>query len=175
MRLFKSEMQSKADAELLKEYANRGAEPAFSELVLRHTNLVYSAALRQAESAGAAAEITQTVFVDLARRAGAVVSQISTEASLAGWLCRSARNQALNFRRNEFRRHARERLAMEQLVPTSESNSDSERLRPVLDAAMAELSEVDYQILHSGSANDTLRAHGSSPKKLPWTRSTTHV
>jgi RNA polymerase sigma factor (sigma-70 family) len=137
-------MQSKADAELLKEYADRGVEPAFTELVQRHTNLVYSAALRQAESAAAAREITQSVFVDLARRAGAVATQLSAEALLAGWLCRSARNQALNLRRNEFRRHARERLAMEQLVPTSESNPDWERLRPVLDGAMAELSEADY-------------------------------
>jgi DNA-directed RNA polymerase specialized sigma24 family protein len=94
LRLFKSEMQSKADAELLKEYAHCGAEIAFAELVQLHTNLVYSAALRQAESAGVAAEITQTVFVDLARRAGVVTMQLSTEASLAGWLCRSARNQA---------------------------------------------------------------------------------
>src|SRR5437899_3240428 len=137
-------MESKSDSQLLREYAERGAEPAFAELVRRHTNLVYSAALRQAESPGAAAEITQTVFADLARRAGAIASQISAEASLAGWLCRSARNQALNFRRNEFRRHARERLAMEQIVLASENSSDWERLRPVLDAAMAELSEADY-------------------------------
>ena len=137
-------MESKSDSQLLRGYAERGAEPAFAELVRRHTNLVYSAALRQAESPGAAAEITQTVFADLARRAGAIASQISAEASLAGWLCRSARNQALNFRRNEFRRHARERLAMEQIVLASENSSDWERLRPVLDAAMAELSEADY-------------------------------
>ena len=33
---------------------------------------------------------------------------------------------------------------MEQLLPTSESSPDWERLRPVLDAAMAELPEPDY-------------------------------
>jgi RNA polymerase sigma factor (sigma-70 family) len=154
-------MQSKADAELLKEYARCGAEPAFAELVRRHTNLVYSAALRQAESASAAAEIAQNVFVDLARRARDVAAQLSAEASVAGWLCRSARNQALNFRRNEFRRHARERLAMEQLVPTSESAPDWERLRPVLDAAMAELPESDYDaIVMRFFQNQDLRSVG---------------
>jgi RNA polymerase sigma factor (sigma-70 family) len=140
-------MESKSDAQLLREYAERGEDETFAELVRRHTNLVYSAALRQAESETAAGEITQSVFVDLARRAGGVATQMSAEASLAGWLCRSARNQALNFRRNEFRRHARERLAMEQLVPTAESNPDWERLRPVLDAAMAELPESDYDAI----------------------------
>jgi hypothetical protein len=37
-------MQSKSDADLLREYADHGAEPAFTELVARYTNLVYSAA-----------------------------------------------------------------------------------------------------------------------------------
>lgn len=140
-------MQSKSDAELLREYAKGGGEGAFGELVQRHTNLVYSAALRQSDSSGVAAEIAQNVFVDLARRAEALAPRLSAEGSLAGWLCRSARNQALNFRRDEFRRHTRERLAMEQLLPTSESSPDWERLRPVLDAAMAELPEPDYDAL----------------------------
>jgi len=142
-----SEMQSRSDAELLRAYAKCGAEAAFAELVRRHTSLVYSAALRQADSSSAAAEIAQSVFVDLAHRAGAVARQMSLEASLAGWLCRRARNQALNFRRNEFRRHARERLAMEQFVPAPDSAPDWERLRPVLDAVMADLSETDYDAL----------------------------
>jgi len=140
-------MQSKSDAELLLEYAKGGGDAAFAELARRHTNLVYSAALRQSDCADAAAEIAQNVFVDLARRAAGLAARLSPEASLAGWLCRSARNQALNFRRNEFRRHARERLAMEQLLPVSESSPDWERLRPVLDAAMAELPESDYDAL----------------------------
>jgi RNA polymerase sigma factor (sigma-70 family) len=140
-------MQSKSDAQLLREYAETKGDAVFAELVRRHTNLVYSAALRQSESTDAAAEIAQSVFVDLARWAGVLAPRLSAEASLAGWLCRSARNQALNFRRNEFRRHAHERLAMEQLLPISESSPDWERLRPILDAAMAELSEADYDAL----------------------------
>jgi RNA polymerase sigma factor (sigma-70 family) len=134
----------KSDAELLREYAKGGWDSAFAELVGRHTNLVYSAAFRQADSADAATEITQSVFVDLARGAAALAPRLAAEASLAGWLCRSARNQALNFRRSEFRRHARERLAMEQLLPASENAPDWDRLRPVLDAAMADLPEADY-------------------------------
>ena len=47
-------MQSKADAELLKETADRSSEAAFGEIVRRYTNLVYSAALREADSPAAA-------------------------------------------------------------------------------------------------------------------------
>ena len=38
------EMQPLSDAQLLRDYAERGAETAFAEIVQRHTDLVYSAA-----------------------------------------------------------------------------------------------------------------------------------
>ena len=140
-------MQSKSDAQLLREYIEHGAETAFTEIVTRHTNLVYSAALRQVGCSDVAAEVTQDVFIGLARGARSLSPRLPVDGSLAGWLCRSARNISLNLRRDEFRRHSRERLAMEQLDPTSETAPDWERLRPVLDEAMAELDESDYDAL----------------------------
>jgi RNA polymerase sigma factor (sigma-70 family) len=140
-------MQPKSDAQLLCEYAGQGAENSFAELVQRHTDLVYSAALRQVESPAVAAEIAQNVFVALARGAAALAPRLAAEASLAGWLCRSARNLSLNHRRDEFRRTTRERLAMEQFISTPDDAPDWERLRPVLDDAMSELSEADYDAL----------------------------
>ena len=40
------EMQELSDAQLLRKYAERRPEAAFAELVRRHIDLVYSAALR---------------------------------------------------------------------------------------------------------------------------------
>src|SRR2546421_6956363 len=140
-------MQAKSDAQLLRENAEHGAESAFAEIVARHTNLVYSAALRQVDSPDLAAEVAQSVFIGLARSGRSLPPKLAGNASLAGWLCRSARNISLNLRRDEFRRHSRERQAMENLDSTPDTAPDWERLRPVLDAAMAELSEPDYDAL----------------------------
>jgi RNA polymerase sigma factor (sigma-70 family) len=140
-------MKIKSDTQLLREYAEHGTEAAFTEIVTRHTNLVYSAALRQADSPDTAGEVAQCVFIGLAKAARSLTRQLAADASLAGWLCRSARNVSLNLRRDEFRRHTRERLAMEDLNPISETAPDWERLRPVLDAAMSDLDECDYDAL----------------------------
>src|SRR6266571_1418610 len=126
------EMQPKSDAQLLREYAEHGAEAPFAEIVTRHTNLVYSAALRQVDSPDIAAEVAQRVFIELARGARLLTRRLAEDASLAGWLCRSARNISLNLRRDEFRRHSRERQAMETLDSTPDAPADWERLRPVL-------------------------------------------
>ncbi len=141
------EMQAKSDAQLLREYAEHGTEAAFTELVHRHTSLVYSAALRQVEAPDLAAEVAQCVFIGLAQGARALSPRLAEDASLAGWLCRSARNVSLNQRRDEFRRHSRERLAMEDIPPHSETAPDWEQLRLVLDAAMSELDERDHDAL----------------------------
>src|SRR6266566_3619516 len=108
-------MQPKSDAQLLREYADHGAEAAFAEIVARHTNLVYSAALRQVDSPDIAAEIAQRAFIGLARGARTLSRKLADSASLAGWLCRSARNISLNLRRDEFRRHSREMQARPRL------------------------------------------------------------
>ena len=57
------------DTTLLRRYVEERAEDAFAELVRRHVNLVYFAALRQiGGNATLAEEVTQSVFTDFARR-----------------------------------------------------------------------------------------------------------
>jgi RNA polymerase sigma factor (sigma-70 family) len=140
-------MNLKSDAQLLRQYAEQGTEAAFTEIVGRHTDLVFSAALRHVDSPDIATEVSQSVFIALARGARSLSPRLPQDASLAGWLCRSARNLSLNHRRDEFRRHSRERLAMQHLDLISDSEPDWDQLRPVLDAAMAELNEPDYDAL----------------------------
>jgi RNA polymerase sigma factor (sigma-70 family) len=141
------EMQERSDAQLLREYAERGSEPAFREIVTRHTDLVYSAALRQVESSDLARDAAQSVFTDLARKARPLADKMAEGSSLVGWLYRSTRFAALNQLRDDRRRRARERLAMEQLITNSDAAPDWERVRPVLDEAMADLSDEDREAL----------------------------
>jgi DNA-directed RNA polymerase specialized sigma24 family protein len=70
---------------LLAEYVGKGPETAFRELVSRYVDLVYSTALRLVEGdAHRAQDVTQTVFIDLARQA----SKLSSDSMLGGWLHR---------------------------------------------------------------------------------------
>jgi len=141
------EMHEPSDVQLLRDYAEGGHEAAFHELVTRHTDLVYSAALRQVNSPDLAGDIAQGVFTDLARKARQVADQMPGGNSLAGWLHRSTRYAALNHWRDTRRRLANERQAMEQLLINSESAPDWERIRPVLDEALDSLGDEDREAL----------------------------
>ena len=132
------------DLELLRAYAERQSEPAFETLVRRHLDLVYSAALRQARQPALAEEITQTVFIILARKAGS----ISSKTILPGWLYRTTRYAAAAAMKMQRRREMREQEAhMQSLIPESQSEPDWDALSPLLDDAMAQLSDQDRDAL----------------------------
>ena len=135
---------SATDSELLRRFTGQQAEDAFEELVRRHLDLVYSAALRQVDGDSAtAADVAQAVFTDLARKAG----DLTSHPSLTGWLYTSTRYLAANARRSEARRRQREQeaLAMNTLLPTSEPEPDWDQLRPVLDETLHSLPESDRE------------------------------
>jgi RNA polymerase sigma factor (sigma-70 family) len=139
-------MSDQTDAQLLREYAEAGSEAAFREIVVRYTDLVYSSALRQVGSPDLARDVAQSVFADLAAKARSLVAKPAGE-SLAGWLFRGTRFAALNLLRDDRRRLARERQAMEHFETASETARDWERVRPVLDEALADLSNEDREAL----------------------------
>ena len=61
------------DKQLLGAYARERSEAAFGELVTRHIDFVYSAALRVVSGdSHLAQDVVQTVFIDLAREAGSL-------------------------------------------------------------------------------------------------------
>lgn len=134
------------DAELLRSYVQHHDENAFSELVRRHIDLVYAVALRRANGRTHLAEdITQRVFCDLSRKAAMLVHH----PVLIGWLHRSTRYAAIDAVRGEMRRDklTRELTAMSDSMPDAEAAVPWEQLRPVLDAALDDLSERDRELV----------------------------
>lgn len=114
-----SEYFSMQDWQLIREYVDHNSEDAFSELVGRHLNLVYSTCLREVGNSQLAEDVTQIVFVILARKA----RTLSDKGSLAGWLFQTARFTVRNVLRQEERRQQREQSVAEvvtqQLQPSA--------------------------------------------------------
>lgn len=132
--------------ELLRRYAEGADETAFAALVARKVNLVYSAALRQTGGdAQLAEDVTQSVFLDLARKA----DSLTRHTSLTAWLYTSTRFAAFKAARAQQRWQQRNRKAqaMHEIENDSPVESVWGQLRPVLDAALAELRERDREAL----------------------------
>lgn len=133
------------DMTLLQEYARHNSEEAFAVLVSRHVNLVYSVALRQLRDACPAEEVTQAVFIILARKAGS----LGPKTILSAWLCRTAQYVAARVLRDQLRRQRREQeIYMQSLLNQSEPDSPGwTSIAPLLDSAMAGLREKDHSAI----------------------------
>jgi RNA polymerase sigma factor (sigma-70 family) len=130
------------DQQLLHRYTE-GSETAFRELVERHLNLVYSAALRRVgNDAHLAQDVAQLVFTDLARKARSLPSNVV----LAGWLHRASRYAAAQLMRTNQRRQQREQEAVAMNDLKSDS-TDWTALRPTLDDALDQLNQTDRDAL----------------------------
>src|ERR1700722_9389532 len=127
------------DIALLKQFTETDSESAFAALVERHVNLVYSVALRSVGNAHAAQEISQAVFIILARKA----KSLGAKTILSGWLYQTTRLTAANYLRTEIRRQNREQEAFMQST-LNETNSEAWlQIAPLLEDAMARLGEKD--------------------------------
>src|SRR6185437_14733869 len=136
-------MQTTDDRALLRQYVETGSEDAFSELLGKHVNLVYSAALRRVGNHVQAEEITQAVFVVLARKAAG----LSPKVVLSGWLYRATGLAAANLIRSEARRMRREKESFMQ-SPANEIENDAwAQIAPMLDDAMDGLNGGDREAI----------------------------
>lgn len=127
------------DIELLQEYATQNSEEAFATLVSRHVNLVYSVALRQLNNSHHAEEVTQAVFVILAKRAGS----LRKGTIISGWLYQTSRLTARNYLRGEIRRQRREQEAYMQSLSNETEPDAWPQIAPLLDDAMSHLGQKD--------------------------------
>jgi len=135
------------DTELLNDYVQHASQAAFAELVRRHINLVYAAARRQTGGSHLAEDVTQAVFIVLARRAATVRGG----AVLPAWLLATTRHAAANARSSESRRRRHEtQAALMQQQAQSPRGADGvvardidESLSPAVDAALDRLGRAD--------------------------------
>jgi len=136
----------KTDQQLLTEYHRAGAEAAFAEFVARHIGWVYSAALRIVVDRHLAEDVTQRVFVAIARHA----ATLARRSAVAGWLHRTTHNFAVMTVRTEERRRAREQKAMATAIP---SGTD-----PVWDTVAPQLDDAIAWLVAQGLNADASRA-----------------
>lgn len=133
------------DMDLVGEYARHHSQEAFAALVSRYVNLVFSVALHQLRDASLAEEVTQAVFIILARKAGS----LGPKTILSAWLCRTAQYAAANVAKAERRRKYREQETyMQSLLnqPEPETSPWSD-IAPLLNTAMAELDGKDHSAI----------------------------
>lgn len=128
------------DLELLARYSQCGDERAFTALVQRHVDLVYSVAKRMVRSPQLAEEVAQSVFLDLAKNA----THMKPNTILAAWLYRVTHRRAVDLVRRESRRERREQVAFELAQGETAADSSKELL---LDDAMQRLAETDRAVI----------------------------
>jgi uncharacterized protein (TIGR03435 family) len=130
--------------DLVREFSRHNSEPAFAELVQRHINLVYSVALRFTGNTGDAQDVTQAVFIILARKAAG----LSARTVLTGWLYETTRFTAIHLLRTQARRRAHEQEAsMQSILDQPDPDNVWRQLAPHLEAAMSRLAERDRTLL----------------------------
>jgi len=133
------------DWQCLRKFVADGSQEAFSSVVSAHLSLVYSAALRQVRDRHLAEDVTQSVFLVLARKA----KGLRPGASLAAWLLVTTRYLALDAldARARRERHEREAAAMANSHTPPIDPAQWDAMSPHLDAALASLSGKDREAI----------------------------
>ena len=139
------EKSAPSDPELLADWLSQQREPAFHALVARYAGLVHATAKRTCYDDSMAAEASQLTFIALAQKA----KKLTSCASLGGWLHTTAMMQAKNLLRKSQRENRKRQLlqAAMETEPIHSSNGIWQEMQPVLDDALAALSDKDREAL----------------------------
>jgi RNA polymerase sigma factor (sigma-70 family) len=132
------------DSDLMREYADRNSESAFATLVQRHVNLVYSVALRFVGNASDAQDVTQAVFIILAKKS----ASLRQRTTLTGWLYETTRFAARQLLRTKARQQTREQEAyMQTTLDNANTDQIWQQLEPSLEEAMSQLNEKERTLI----------------------------
>jgi len=149
------------DAELLTEFVRSKSEAAFTRLVNRHLHLVYSVALRLTANPHPAEEISQTVFITLARKA----RSLGGKPILSGWRYHTARLTTANFQRAERRRIGREQEADMQTNQETTTAVAGRELIPI--CFLVELNSLVFFIAGCVTRQSQIRLNMLLPRAWP--------
>lgn len=133
------------DRQLLARYVGDADQAAFEALARRYAGLVYSAAKRRMRDGDLAHDVTQVVFLVLAKKA----ATIRTTTVLSAWLLKATRYTANNMSKSEYRRRRREQEvasekaeeAASSVSPANSAKDEWDQVAPLLDDALASLGE----------------------------------
>jgi RNA polymerase sigma factor (sigma-70 family) len=128
------------DRELLASLIASGSREALGGIVERYVGLVYSAALRQVGDRHLAEDVTQGVFIVLAKKAKSLRGNVL----LGPWLLKVTRYAALNaLKAKNRRKQYEERAAAMRTEVDQMEEVHWDEIREVLDEALVTLSEKD--------------------------------
>ncbi len=130
------------DWQLLRRFVEHDSQEAFAALTKRYLGLVYSVCRRELADAETAEDVTQAVFLILARKA----PSLRRNVVLSGWLFQTARFAAKNARTRAQRRAAYELKAAE-LIQQQVTGEDAAwaEIEPVLNQSLAALREGERE------------------------------
>lgn len=130
------------DHQLLKLHQSDPSGNAFGQLVDRYLGLVHSVARRVTNNDEAARDISQTVFLRLAKKA----PDIPETLPLTAWFHRETHSASVDHVRSEVRRQKREEIS----ATLDTMNADScqwDEIAPEIDDALNELEEEDRALV----------------------------
>ncbi|HYF47798.1 MAG TPA: sigma-70 family RNA polymerase sigma factor [Planctomycetota bacterium] len=149
------------DWSLLQAYVTERSEEAFTELVRRHADLVYSTCLRRLGDASQAEDAAQVVFIVLAMKA----RSIRRGTVLSGWLHNAACFTSCDMRKLKARRRKYEEQAgrIRHVQTDGLSELECAEIKQHLDDALAALPEADRDaVLLRFFENKSLRDVGAA-------------